>query len=80
MQTSNLGRDSLRLTYATYTHSTGTHNACTSLKGLRYHAGAGKQFTGLFAIPLVRIPLWHMKYNKKNTSLKGSCLFCYGVP
>ena len=24
--------------------------------GLRYHAGAGKQFTGLFAIPPVRIP------------------------
>ena len=28
------------------------------LKGLRYHAGAGKQFTGLFAIPPVRIPYY----------------------
>ena len=25
-------------------------------KGLRYHAGAGTQFTGLCAIPPVRIP------------------------
>ena len=33
-------------------------------KGLRYHAGAGTQFTGLCAIPPVRIP-----YDaKKNTN------------
>ena len=48
-------RDSLRLTYANHTFNTGTHNARTSAKGLRYHAGAGKQFTGLFAAMTVTL-------------------------
>ena len=31
---------------------------CTALHCLHYHAGAGKQFTGLFAFPPVQIPAY----------------------